>query len=358
MTATSSPDRRSPSDIRTAKAENGSLRDRDLAAKLGLSEAQLLAVETGLGVTRIDAHPDRLIPALAGLGTVMALTRNDSCVIEKDGVYENYHSGEHAAMVLTEEIDLRLFPNHWVTAMAVERETETGVRRSIQVFDAAGEAVHKVHLREASNHAHWDTLVKALATGDLSQMLEVQPAKAPEPALEVPERADQLRAEWAEMTDTHQFLKLTRKLKMNRLGAYRVAGAPHARLLSPSCVTPMLEKVRDAGTEIMVFVGNAGCIEIHGGPIHTLKEMGPWQNVLDPGFNLHLRQDHIAEVWAVDKPTRRGPAISVEAFDDRGALIFQIFGRRTEAHDHRPEWNGIVADLPEAPVAATQGETV
>ena len=45
--------------------------------------------------------------------------------------------------------------------------------------------------------------------------------------------------------------------------------------------------------------------------------MGPWQNVMDPGFNLHLRRDRITEVWAVEKQTRDGPTISVEAFDAR-----------------------------------------
>jgi putative hemin transport protein len=75
--------------------------------------------------------------------------------------------------------------------------------------------------------------------------------------------------------------------------------------------------------------------------------MGPWQNVLDPGFNLHLRRDHIAEVWAVDKPTQRGPAISVEAFDAEGGLILQIFGLRKEDLDHRPAFGAHVAALPD-----------
>lgn len=56
--------------------------------------------------------------------------------------------------------------------------------------------------------------------------------------------------------------------------------------------------------------------------------MGPWINVMDPRFNLHLRTDHVAEVWLVSKPTRHGMAHSVEAFDADGALITQIFGKR------------------------------
>lgn len=81
--------------------------------------------------------------------------------------------------------------------------------------------------------------------------------------------------------------------------------------------------------------------------------MGPWQNVMDPGFNLHLRTDHIAEVWAVDKPTQRGPALSVEAFDARGALIFQMFGLGKEGRDSRPIWREIVDDLPKMELETT-----
>src|SRR5699024_7972599 len=130
---------------------------------------------------------------------------------------------------------------------------------------------------------------------------------------------------WARMTDTHQFNTLVRRLKMNRLGAYRSVGAPHVRPLAIPAVQTLFDRLLADGLGVMVFVGNQGCIGIHSGPIHSLKTMGPWLNVLDPGFNLHLRADHIAEVWAVDKPTKRGAAISVEAFDGEGALILQIF---------------------------------
>ena len=190
--------------------------------------------------------------------------------------------------------------------------------------------------------------MRELRHEDQTQTLEVSPRKPVETPKANPDKADVLRAEWAKMTDTHQFLRLTSKLKMNRLGAYRIAGEPLARLIEPAEVDTMLEAVRDQGIEVMVFVGNQGCIEIHGGPIETLKSMGPGQNVLDPRFNLHLRSDHIAEVWAVTKPTQRGPAVSVEAFDAEGGLIFQVFGRRTDTADHRPAWGKIVDGLQSA----------
>ncbi|GAA6178626.1 MULTISPECIES: hemin-degrading factor [unclassified Shimia] len=334
----------SSEDIRAAKIENAKMRERDLAQKLGVSEAQLVAAHTGHGVTRIHAELESLMPAVARLGEVMALTRNESCVIEKVGIYDKFTAGQHAAMILNEQIDMRMFPKQWVHGFAVEKQTDKGVQRSLQVFDAAGDAIHKVHLRESSVIEEWDHVVEELRHPDQSDTLSVSPRQPVEGPKADPEKADILRAEWDKLTDTHQFLQMTRKLKMNRLGAYHLAGAPYARQLAPEAVTTLLHQAADRAVPIMVFVGNPGCIEIHTGPVKRIVEMGPWINVLDPGFDLHLRTDHIAEVWAVTKNTKRGPAISIEAFDADGWVIAQFFGV-LRGEDAAAGWNALVADL-------------
>lgn len=335
-----------PDALRAFQAENPKMRSRDQADRLGLSEAQLIAAHIGRGVTAIAAHPDQVIGAAQRLDEVMALTRNESCVHEKVGRYDNYHTGQHAAMVLTEEIDLRMFPSHWQHAFMVETETDAGPKRSLQVFDAAGDAVHKTFLRDTSSLTAWEALRLSLALPDQPQTLTVDPRKPPEAAKSNPEKIDVLREEWRRMTDTHQFLRLTSKLRMNRLGAYHIAGAPFVRALATEAVNTLLTQLAQTGTEVMIFVGNRGCIQIHSGPIVTLKPMGPWQNVMDKRFNLHLRLDHVAEIWAVDKPTQRGAAISVEAFDAQGSLIFQIFGLGKEGRDNRAAFGQIVEALP------------
>lgn len=336
-----------PARLRELKRD-ATVRPYDLAAQLGLSEAALVEAELGYGATRIDPTLARLIPAVQKLGEVMALTRNRSCVIEKIGTYNEFHDGEHAAMTLDAEIDMRMFPRHWAHAYAVEAAGADGPRRSVQVFDAAGGAVHKVHLRAGSDLDAWAELVRELALPDQAGMSDFASRTGPEGARMSEGQAETLREEWAKMTDTHQFNTLVRRLKMNRLGAYRVAGAPFAKPLSVEAVPALLERVQAEGQKVMFFVGNMGCIEIHSGPIRTLKPMGPWLNVLDDRFNLHLRADHVAEVWLVDKPTTRGPAISVEAFDEMGTLIFQCFGMRSDRGGDPDAWARLTRSLPAA----------
>lgn len=338
--------RPAPGTLREAQA-GATLRPRDLAESLGVSEAHLLAARTGQGVTRIDPNPDGLIAGLAPLGRLMALTRNDSIVSEVQGEYIDYRAGQHASMVLGPDIDLRIFPSHWVHGFAVEAETKQGLRRSFQVFDAAGDAIHKVYLPLDADPADWNALRDRLATGDTSDSLETGPRAPVEGAIEAPGKANKLREEWDKLTDSHQFLMLCRKLKVNRLGAYRMAGAPYARKLPVDGLALLLDRLAETGTPSMIFAGNAGCIQIKSGPIGPIKTMGPWLNVLDPGFDMHLRGDHVAEVWAVTKPSRRGPAVSVEAFDSAGGLITQIFGHRTAEVDHNAPWMDLVAALPD-----------
>jgi hypothetical protein len=105
MTNTTRP---TPAEIRALRAENPKMRERDTAAQLGISEAALVAAEVGLTAVRIDGSANRFLERSEGLGEVMALTRNESVVHEKIGVFEKITTGKHASIVLGENIDLRI----------------------------------------------------------------------------------------------------------------------------------------------------------------------------------------------------------------------------------------------------------
>lgn len=95
----------------------------------------------------------------------------------------------------------------------------------------------------------------------------------------------------------------------------------------------------------MVFVGNPGVIQIHGGPIRTVRPVGEWMNVLDDGFNLHLRTTGIAETWLVRKPTDDGIVTSVELFDAEGRQIAWIFGQRKPGQPELEAWRDLAHGL-------------
>lgn len=341
----------SASAIRAARAENPDARARDFADHLGISEADLVAAYVGSDgaqkVTVLTADPDQIMPQIEALGEVMALTRNRSCVVERVGTYHNYHPGRHAAMVLDPEIDLRIFPRFWEHAFAVEQTGTDGVKRSIQIFNGVGDAIHKIHLRDGSNHDAWSHVVDVLRADVQTETLKLRAKGNPEAPKADPEKASELREAWSKMTDTHQFQKVLVKLKMNRLGAYRVVGAPYVRQLAAGSVERAFARVSDTGMGVMIFVGTRGCIQIHGGECKNIKVMGPWFNILDPRFDMHLRSDHIAEIYEVRKFAHGGEAVSLEAFDAEGRLILQVFPYRRADENNVVIWDEIMSELPD-----------
>lgn len=338
--------RPSPADIRSFRAENPKMRERDLAANLGISEAALVAAEVGHTTIRIDASAGRFLEHVASLGEVLALSRNESAVHEKIGVYENIKSGKHSAIVLGENIDLRIFPSRWVHGFAVTKTDGDAVKLSLQFFDKAGNAVHKVHLRPASDVAAYHAMVAALRIEDQTQTVVEDLSGYGGESVTGDVSREELRDHWSRMTDTHEFVGLLKKLKIARQSAIRTVGEDYAWRLDGSAVATMLDASAADGLPIMCFVGNDGIIQIHSGPVANIKTMGPWINVMDPTFHLHLRLDHIVEAWAVRKPTRDGHVSSVEAYGADGEMIIQFFGKRKEGSDERPEWRAIVEALP------------
>lgn len=338
-----------PHEIRIARAENPKMRERDLAAQLGITEAELVAAHCGDGVRRVEPRVNDLLLGLEALGEVMALTRNESAVHEKIGIYDKVHPGDHAAIVLGADIDLRIFPKVWAHGFAVEKRDGSDIKHSLQFFDDAGDAVHKVHLRPASNLYAYQKLVADLVSQDQSPTVALKGIVESHPDASEAGSADDLRDRWSRMTDTHQFFGMLKKLKLSRHQAVRMIGDDYAWRLADESLVALFNHAVSGGLPIMCFVGNRGCIQIHSGPIANIKTMGPWINVLDETFHLHLRMDHVRELWAVRKPTKDGHVTSIEAYDANNEMIIQFFGKRHEGETERDDWRLLAENLPRIP---------
>jgi len=340
-----------PHEIRRARTENPKTRERDLAAQLGISEAELVAAHCGDGVVRIEPRVNDLLTGLEAVGEVMALTRNESAVHEKIGVYDKVVPGNHNAMVLGENIDLRIFPKVWAHGFAVEKRDGDEIRRSLQFFDAAGEAVHKVHLRPTSNLYAYQKLAASLESSNQEPTVAISAAGSGDDAeiADACANLDDLRDRWSRLTDVHQFFGMLKALKLSRRQAVRMVGQDYAWLLDNDAVSAMFHHAAEGEMPIMCFVGNRGCIQIHSGPVKSIKPMGPWINVLDETFHLHLRTDHIHEVWAVRKPTKDGHVTSLEVYAADGEMIIQFFGKRHEGESERDDWRFLAENLPRIP---------
>ncbi len=338
------------------KQENPAIRARNAAADLGISEAELVAARVGDGVTRLADDPEAVLRSVLPLGEVMALTRNEHCVHERHGVYENpsffTHGARRTGLFVNPDIDLRLFMDHWANGFAVTESGRAGDRKSLQFFDKAGEAVHKIYLTKKSDETAFDKLVATHRSDAQDPEIAIDPY-APDEADTPDDEIDWqgFRAAWEGLKDTHDFFPMLRKFKVGRKQALENVGADLAFEVDNDAARRLLEAARDRQCEIMVFVGNRGCIQIHTGPVKKLLPHGPWFNVLDPAFNLHLNESGVAQSWVTRKPTEDGIVTAVEVFDSAGDLIVTFFGRRKPGVPELTLWRDIVSEIPAKDIA-------
>ena len=169
-------------------------------------------------------------------------------------------------------------------------------------------------------------------------------AKPPSAEPVVDERAFQ--DAWAALKDTHEFTALLRRFGLSRLSALRAARCDQACRVGGGSVHDVLNEAARSELPIMVFVGNSGAIQIFTGCVKRVAPTGAWLNVLDEQFNLHVREDEIAETWVVRKPTRDGVVTSLEVFARDGELIVQLFGKRKPGQEESKCWRALAQRLP------------
>ena len=322
------------------------LRIRDRASRLGVTEAELVAADCGLESVELAGTPQEIFRSLGSLGRVMALSRNDWCVHERHGRYEDIQADGMVGVVLGPDIDLRMFFGLWKCAYSV---VENG-RRSLQFFDREGNAVHKIYRTDETDAAAWEALVKQFAAQRKSAV-QVQPigALVEKETVEDPQA---FRTHWLGLKDTHDFHPMLRKFQLSRLGALRCAGPDLAQQVGNDTCESMLTRVARSGLAIMCFVANRGMVQIHSGPVSRLARTGPWFNVLDPNFNLHLDTESISSTWIVNKPTSDGWVTSIEAYELGGTLVVQFFGARKPGQPELPAWRELLLGMCKTPLAA------
>ncbi|UPG90591.1 hypothetical protein L2Y96_02125 [Luteibacter aegosomaticola] len=328
------------------EAEPG-LRARDAAERLGVSEGALVASRVGDGVTRLAGELPAIIRDLPALGHVMALTRNSYCVHEKKGAYDHIDIGGVMGIVLAEDIDLRLFLKHWRYGFAVKEVSRGRELESLQFFDGDGTAVHKVYVTEETNRSAWRALLHRYTAAVQSPLIDIVAVEQPLPETLADSEvdADSLRDHWRALRDPHDFFAMLKKHKVTRTQALRVVGGEFATPVQNNAIRTVLEGAAATGTPLMVFVGSPGVVQIHTGPVNNIVMAGPWINVMDPSFNLHLRTDAIVSSWIVRKPVPEGVVTSLELYAEDGTQIVQVFGKRKPGIPERDDWRALLGTV-------------
>ena len=325
------------------KGEHPKQYARDLAALMGIGEAQLCEARVGHDAHALKTDFPALLAALAAVGETKSITRNEYAVHEQVGNYDNLHLGEHAGLILNPRaLDQRLFPKQWHSAFFLREQTARGERQSIQIFDKHADAVLKIYTTDNTHMAAWDALIAQYAV-DTAPALEPQPVVAAEFSQAV--EASKVEAEWRAITDVHQFFGLLKRHNLSRPQAFRAVPDDLARQVSNDALAKLLNRAQQDGNEIMIFVGNRGCTQIFTGAVEKLMPLDNWINIFNPTFTLHVQADRIHESWVTRKPSGDGFVTSLELFAADGTQIAQLYGQRSEGTPEQARWREQVTAL-------------
>ena len=348
------------------RAEKPQLRARDAARHLGVSEAELVAAGAQGAVVRLNEAnhgPREIMRRALDLGQVMALSRNDNCVIEVTGTAMRLKPQQETAEpkadperearqlniaggYLGGPIDLRFQFPQWKYVFAVTQPGREGtVNRSLQFFDANGVAVHKLYVRSEAGVPVFEKLAADFRHPRQDGKLDVapavsKPAEKPDSAIDVKE----FQQAWRDMSDVHQFNRIVSEFGLTREQAMRLGPDGVVQKLDPTAVRGLLQGAAKNGVAIMAFVGNHGVTQIYSGKINKVADAEGWLNVLDPNFNLHLNDDALRSGYVV----RRAGVTSVEFYDTNGELVVTFFGVRAPGKPQPQEWLDLAASLKKA----------
>lgn len=293
------------------RRDNPKLRIRDAAKLLNVSEMQLVSLGCGESATRLSDHWLAMVAQFADFGDVMALTRNDFAVHELTGHYVP----SFGPVVDTEGLtfsERRLAVEHWAHAFAVCEQSGKSNRYSVQFFDDVGDAVHKVYLTERSNRSEYAAFVARYRAQDQQPGIEpvsMHRGVATQPAKE------------AALPGTY---------------------------LRTNALSTLLGIAAERGLDVEITVENRGASQRFAGRVRNACSMGPWFNVLDPGFSLHLREDGIAQILR-QEPARDTRFVDLQAFDIFGRPVCRMAIQRATDHfsEHALQMALIAVSLPE-----------
>ena len=327
----------------TVKTSGTAKYARDIAAAMGISEAELTSARVGHDAQRLQGEIRDILGALESVGETKCICRNEYAVHEQVGAFTNQQLSGHAGLVLNPRaLDLRLFLHQWASVFYIKEATAHSERQSIQFFDHHGDALLKVYATDNTDMAAWAEVIQRFISEENAQLV-LKAKETPDAVANAD--AQTVDQEWRAMTDVHQFFMLMKRHNLTRQQAFKLVGDDLACKVPNDALAQVLNAAHQEGNEIMVFVGNTGCVQIFTGNIEKVVPMKGWLNIFNPNFTLHLMEEYIAETWVTRKPTVDGHVTSLELFAKDGTQIAQLFGQRTEGQPEQTQWRAQVDAL-------------
>lgn len=228
------------------------LRARDAASRLGVSEMELVACRESTNL--LNPHEFRqILRDIISMGNWMWLARTEGAVLEVDSEVKLDIDSPGPFVTLKSKILSIAIQSEFCRFICLTRQ-EKGPPLAVQFFDPAGNAILKVYLKAKSKLGEAEAKLKK--------------SVIPKP----------------ECMDLEEFAIPQKKDPIS-------IGKEIEKLFHRG----VIEKAKTGKQPLRFQVENSGCVFCTTHVPGKLMMAGPWYNIMDRGFNLHLNEDLIAK---------------------------------------------------------------
>ena len=229
------------------------------------------------------------------------------------------------------------------------RAAEAGRAPSLQFFDGAGEAVHKIYATDETDRQAFDALIARYTRRNAGRDRDRR--RAP-PTRRSSRFRDRRRGPARRLAGDEGHARILRPAGQVQ-GRPRAGAAAGRRGLRPRAAGARAalrlrgrSRRRHADHDLRRQPAAASRSIPARSSAWSTRTAGSTCSI--PTFNLHLRDEGVARVFSVRKPTEDGIVTSIEAFDAHNRNILLMFGARKPGKPELEEWRTIVANDREA----------
>ncbi len=276
------------------------IRIRDAAKKIGVSESELLVTKINDEVEYllIDNFNNFFISLFENVNSLMFLIRNDFSVHEKTVNSDDLKIFKHGFTNSSENnfplinIDFSDFAHCFY-----ESKIHAGRKLcSLQIFDCFGDSVIKIYNRDDED-MNFEKSCKNYITLYKNQVENISKSK-------IHQNLDYINSVNRYFMDSKLSLK--------------------EQKISNDFLRKVFDLVSKNNFPIQIHVIGNNCIQYHRDIIKNIKIFGPWFNVMDKKFNLHLMDENIETTKLIEFSKDDKKYYSLEFFDDKGNHLLGI----------------------------------
>ena len=274
---------------------NPKIRIRDAAKSLGVSEADLLCTEIGNDVNylKID-DTSKFIAEILKLDQIMMLTRNESVVHE---LTVSPLEINFVGNCITDRHQLPLLEfNHTILKHVFYQKKIHASKelRSFQIFSKNGKSCIKFFLK-GPNENKFDELGNLYKANYNYTLLNEMSHSRPDSLI-----------------------------SKNGLANDFNNSSTNGSILKQKALSIILKKCAKHQCPIEIEVFGIGVRQYYRGQIKKVVNFGPWENILDKEFNLHVLSNEIDKVLSKEIKISAKLHYIFDFFDNRADLVMRI----------------------------------